>query len=114
MREELLKGLTEEQKKKVAECNSSEEVLARAKKEGVTLTDEQLEAVSGGCGGGSSIKCKNCGSKDVDEIRYEYGTPGTPDYRGYEDRYQCNKCGYRWYDRHRINPNNTDSTDIIR
>ena len=48
MRKELLKGLTEEQIKKVEECKSSEEILALAKSEGVQLSDEQLEAVSGG------------------------------------------------------------------
>ncbi len=48
MRKELLKGLTEEQIKKVETCKSSEEILALAKAEGVQLSDEQLEAVSGG------------------------------------------------------------------
>ena len=48
MREELLKGLTEEQIAKVKECKTSEEILALAKEEGVTLSDEQLAAVSGG------------------------------------------------------------------
>ncbi len=48
MRKELLKGLTEEQIKKVEACKSSEEILALAKSEGVQLSDEQLEAVSGG------------------------------------------------------------------
>ena len=48
MRKELLKGLTEEQIKKVEACKSSEEILALAKAEGVQLSDEQLEAVSGG------------------------------------------------------------------
>jgi CRISPR/Cas system-associated protein Cas10 (large subunit of type III CRISPR-Cas system) len=60
MREELLKGLTEEQIKKVEGCNSSEELLALAKEEGITLNDEQLEAVSGGCGGGKR-RCPWCG-----------------------------------------------------
>ena len=48
MRKDLLKGLTEEQIKKVEACKSSEEILALAKSEGVQLSDEQLEAVSGG------------------------------------------------------------------
>ena len=48
MRKELLKGLTEEQIKKVEACKSSEEILALAQSEGVQLSDEQLEAVSGG------------------------------------------------------------------
>ena len=48
MRKELLQGLSEEQIKKVEACKSPEEILNLAKAEGVELTDEQLEAVSGG------------------------------------------------------------------
>ena len=48
MKDELLKGLTEEQIAKVKACKNQEEVLKVAKEEGVELTDEQLEAVSGG------------------------------------------------------------------
>jgi len=48
MRADLLKGLTEEQISKVKACKSQAEILELAKKEGVQLTDEQLEAVSGG------------------------------------------------------------------
>ena len=55
MREELLKGLTEEQKAKVNACNSSEEILQLAMQEGVELNDDQLEAVSGG-GCGDTVK----------------------------------------------------------
>ena len=48
MRDELLKGLTEEQIAKVRACKNQEELLASAREEGVELTDEQLAAVSGG------------------------------------------------------------------
>lgn len=48
MKQELLKGLTEEQIAKIKACKNQEEVLKLAKEEGVELTDEQLEAVSGG------------------------------------------------------------------
>ena len=48
MKEELLKGLTQEQIAKAKACKNSEELLALAKEEGIELTDEQLEAVSGG------------------------------------------------------------------
>ena len=48
MREELLKGLTEEQIAKVRACKNQEELLALAREEGIELTDEQLAAVSGG------------------------------------------------------------------
>ena len=50
MKEELLKGLSEEQIAKVKECKTPEEIMAIAKQEGIELTDEQLEAVNGGCG----------------------------------------------------------------
>ena len=42
MKQELLKGLSEEQVAKVKACKSHEELLALAKEEGVELTDEQL------------------------------------------------------------------------
>lgn len=48
MREELLKGLTEEQIAKIKACKNQEEILKIAKEEGIELSDEQLEAVSGG------------------------------------------------------------------
>ncbi len=81
MRKELLKGLTEEQIKKVEACKSSEEILNLAKAEGIELTDEQLEVVSGG-GCFFTIKCDKCGSKKVE--RY------TSVERG---KYECKKCG---------------------
>ncbi len=85
MRKELLQGLSEEQIKKVEACKSSEEILALAKAEGVQLSDEQLEAVSGGgCGGGN--KCPKCGSKDVEQ---------TP-VNSFESKYECKKCGHKW------------------
>ena len=49
MKEELLKGLTEEQIAKVKACKNQDQILKLAKEEGIQLTDEQLEAVSGGC-----------------------------------------------------------------
>ena len=56
MREELLKGLTEEQIAKIRECKSQEELLKLAKEEGIELTDDQLEAVSGGACSSSKPK----------------------------------------------------------
>ena len=50
MREELLKGLSEEQIAKLQACKNQEEILELAKTEGVELNDEQLAAVNGGCG----------------------------------------------------------------
>ena len=82
MREELLKGLTEEQIAKIKACKNNEEILKLAKEEGVELTDEQLEAVSGGslC----APVCPNCGTK---ENVYR----GTKE--GQEDKYVCTVCG---------------------
>ena len=56
-KKELLKELTSEQIEKVKECKSSYEIIALAKTQGVELTSEQLEAVSGGA----------CSSSDREE-----------------------------------------------
>ena len=87
MKEELLQGLTEEQIAKVKACKSQEEILQLAKKEGVELTDEQLEAVSGGnClvqeVGDTSKICPECSSKNVITLGEQY--------------LLCNDCKYRW------------------
>ena len=87
MRKELLKGLTEEQIAKVKACKNQEELLKLAKEEGVELTSEQMEAVSGG-GCFSSFKCPNCGSKDYRKLP-TYQVSGCSEY-------QCNQCDYKW------------------
>ena len=96
MREELLKGLTEEQIAKLNECNSAEEILSLAKEEGVTLSDEQLEAVSGGGCIGRDPECPECGSKNLkttyskgEEI-YGYGNTST------HVDFKCKDCGHKW------------------
>lgn len=93
MRDELLKGLTEEQKKKVVQCNSTEEVLEYVKSEGIELTDEQLEAVNGGlCFQQEVVACPRCGASEefLKQINYE---------KEYFDKsayyYECTECGYR-------------------
>ena len=112
MREELLKGLTEEQIKKVKACKNAEEILALAKVEGVTLSEEQLEAVSGGCG--VKIKspydyvvdetldqtnlykiethCYSCGSRNYTQTHetHMYNIEYT------KVNFTCNDCGYTW------------------
>lgn len=58
-RDELLKGLSEEQINKLKECKNQDELLALAKEEGIELTPEQLEAVSGGVCSSSEDKSKD-------------------------------------------------------
>ena len=91
MKKELLKGLTEEQIAKVKQCKNHEELLALAKQEGIELTDEQLQTISGGgvCSVVSDIgdkinpnDCPKCGAND-------------PKKDGYKR--VCKKCGYVWY-----------------
>ena len=89
MKKELLKGLSEEQIAKVNACKNSEELLAVAKEEGIELSDEQLEAVSGGCFS-SSGKCGKCGSKDIKETYHNGG------YSGEYYTCKCQKCGFSW------------------
>ena len=43
-----IENLTPQQKEKAKACKMPEELLALAKKEGIDLTDKQLESVSGG------------------------------------------------------------------
>lgn len=89
MREDLLlKGLTDEQIKKARECKNSDEILALAREEGVELTDEQLEAVSGGCGSHKKNVCSNCGSGGIEINWVEYGSNGRV-----HVFYTCPKCG---------------------
>jgi len=94
MNKDLLKGLTDEQIKKVKECKSSEEILNLAKSEGFELSDEQLEAVSGGfCGGGGekiSKDCPKCKSGWTNCIE-QYEKDGEKWYKCY-----CRSCGYTY------------------
>ena len=81
MKEELFKGLSKEQMAKLKDCNNVEQLLALAKQEGVELTDEQLEAVNGGCGTTTGYwGCPYCG--------YRWGAESI----GYP-RLRCLGCG---------------------
>lgn len=65
-KEQLLKGLTEEQIAKVEACKTAEELLSLAKAEGIELTEEQLATVNGGvCTSTPDFKCPVCGSPNV-------------------------------------------------
>ena len=89
MKKELLKGLTKEQIAKVKTCKNHEELMALAKKEGVSLTEEQLAVVSGG--GACTVisdfgdyinpsDCPRCGSNNLKD-------KGT--------YFICQSCGYK-------------------
>ena len=45
---EMFDGLSDEMKAKAANCKSADELITLAKTEGIELTDEQLDAISGG------------------------------------------------------------------
>ena len=95
MREDLLKGLTEEQIKKASQCKNADELLALAKKEGYSLSEEQLAAVSGGgfCSTDApscSKKCSNCGT--MVEGKYLY----RKSYEGCVYEFVCPTCGKTW------------------
>ena len=86
MKNDLLKGLTDEQIAKVKACKNAEEILALAKQEGIELTDEQLQSVSGGCFTAKPVKCPNCGSTNVITL-----------YFGNDVYLHCKDCGNEWY-----------------
>ena len=69
MKQDLLKGLTDEQIAKVKACKKPDELLKLAKEEGIELTDEQLTAISGGCSlTVSLVECPYCGSTWINFI----------------------------------------------
>lgn len=88
MNKELLKGLTEEQLNKMKACKTKEELLSLAKEEDIELTDEQMEAVSGGCGTPTAVPCPNCGTTDVYFVGQNLW---------YEKEWKCNKCDHRFW-----------------
>jgi len=93
MKKELLKGLTEEQIAKIKACNSGEELSELAKAEGVELSEEQLNAISGGglfCS--SDNNCPQCGA-GYDDIMF--WSERFAD--GHETvHYECKKCQRQW------------------
>lgn len=84
---ELFKGLTAEQIKKAKACKNSNEILELAKKEGLELTDEQLQIVAGGSACITTpTECPKCGSSC---IITDYGV-------GIGYLCECEKCGHHW------------------
>ena len=96
MREELLKGLSKQQLEKVSKCKNEKELLALAKEEGVELTSEQLEAVSGGaCSPHQQFRtaaCPQCGEQTQGE--FVETTPGDGKYH-----FVCKHCGFEWFEK---------------
>ena len=92
MKEELLKGLSEEQIAKVKACKNQEELLKLAKEEGMELSDEQLSAVSGG--GACSV------ISEVGDYVNPFDCPkcGANHPKKDGNTYTCEKCGYTWTD----------------
>ncbi len=92
MKRDLLKGLTEEQIKKVKQCKNHDELLALAKEEGIELTDEQLTAISGG--GACSVV------SDIGDRINPFDCPKCGANRPIKDgkKLTCQKCGYVWTD----------------
>ena len=92
MKQDLLKGLTEEQIAKVKACKNHEELLALAKAEGIELSDEQLAAVSGG--GACSVV------SDIGDKINPFDCPKCGANRPIKDgkKLTCEKCGYVWTD----------------
>ena len=89
MKQDLLKGLTKEQIAKVKACNNQEDLLALAKQEGIQLTDEQLEAVSGGWCSETSEPCPKCGSNSINKEHRGNGVH-------MHTVFICKKCGHEW------------------
>ena len=96
MREELLKGLSEEQIAKAKSCKNFEELMKLANQEGVELSEEQLNFISGGgkdyCQTTPHPTCSQCGSKDIDVDRQSTGV-----LFDYQFECHCRKCGHWFY-----------------
>ena len=94
MKKELLKGLTEEQINKARKCKTNKELLALAEKEGVTLTNEQVSAVSGGGCRDTTVSstCPKCGTEVTKEAYND-------SYDVMVVEFKCPNCGHKWTDR---------------
>ena len=94
MKSDLLEGLTEEQIAKVKACHDNKEIISLAKDEGIELTEEQLEAINGGCSSGTARKCPKCDSTNV---VLSPGTKGKT-VNGFQvTYYRCKDCGNVFY-----------------
>jgi len=70
--------LTPEQQERIQACTTPEEVFALAREQGHELTEEEIDAISGGDNAwGNKPKnvptaCPNCGSQTIREIALGY------------------------------------------
>lgn len=78
------RDLTPEQAEKAKAFETPEEILAFARENGVELSDEQLDKISGGEEWEEGETCPKCGSTRTSRVAY-------PD----PDRY-CLDCSFRW------------------
>ena len=82
-----LSNLDPEMRERVRACETPEEILALAHEVGRKLTDEELEAVSGGDGEWGAMQCPRCLGTDVVKDVAAAGNTF----------YKCLSCGHRWY-----------------
>ena len=54
--QDMYKNLTKEQKEKIKACKDQKELLRLVSEEGIELTDEQIEAISGGSSASDWVK----------------------------------------------------------
>ena len=80
--------LSDEQRSKIADAKGPEEILEMAKEEGYELTQEELEAISGGGFWIEEYYCPECGSHDVGVFRNsKTGSCYSCGYRGTSDQF---------------------------
>ena len=79
-KEELFKGLKEEQINKIKSFKNNEDILSYLKEEGIELNDDLLEAIAGGIDlVEGRARCPFCSSLNTTKSTL--------------DRYICNNCG---------------------
>lgn len=80
-----LSNLTPELKEKADACKTLEELLALAEEEGVELTDQQIQEISGGISPYAPVfACRRCYSVNYKSFKDDKGN----------EKYKCLDCGY--------------------
>lgn len=72
-----------ELQEKLKSANTFEDLMTIANEEGVELTDEQIDQISGGGAWNHPKNCPACGKENI----YHYGA-----------QYYCRDCGHEWTD----------------